>query len=80
MWWVLLVYDPYPVILTVLKETTPGVYQASGYGDIASDKSIWFVIHLIGSLFYLWSTTGSGSLPHAKILRTLPSSLGSMAV
>ncbi|KAG6805210.1 hypothetical protein H0H93_005333, partial [Arthromyces matolae] len=23
-------------------ETTPGVYQASGYGDIASDKSLWF--------------------------------------
>ncbi|KZV62252.1 serine carboxypeptidase [Peniophora sp. CONT] len=23
-------------------ETTPGVYQASGYGDIASDKSIFF--------------------------------------
>ncbi|KAI0743602.1 serine carboxypeptidase [Daedaleopsis nitida] len=23
-------------------ETTPGVYQASGYGDIASDGSIWF--------------------------------------
>ncbi|KAI0036240.1 serine carboxypeptidase [Vararia minispora EC-137] len=23
-------------------ETTPGVSQASGYGDIASDKSIWF--------------------------------------
>ncbi|KAI0757606.1 serine carboxypeptidase [Daedaleopsis nitida] len=23
-------------------ETTPGVYQASGYGDLASDESIWF--------------------------------------
>ncbi|KAI9454354.1 serine carboxypeptidase [Russula earlei] len=23
-------------------ETTPGVYQASGYGDLAEDKSIWF--------------------------------------
>lgn len=23
-------------------ETTPGVYQASGYGDIASNESIWF--------------------------------------
>ncbi|KAI0036241.1 serine carboxypeptidase [Vararia minispora EC-137] len=23
-------------------ETTPGVYQASGYGDIAANKSIWF--------------------------------------
>ncbi|OCH87134.1 serine carboxypeptidase [Obba rivulosa] len=23
-------------------ETTPGVYQASGYGDISSDESIWF--------------------------------------
>ncbi|KAN0107693.1 alpha/beta-hydrolase [Russula decolorans] len=23
-------------------ETTPGVYQASGYGDLATNKSIWF--------------------------------------
>ncbi|KAL4255041.1 peptidase S10 family protein, partial [Pleurotus pulmonarius] len=23
-------------------ETTPGVYQASGYGDLTSTKSIWF--------------------------------------
>ncbi|KAF8500344.1 alpha/beta-hydrolase [Russula emetica] len=23
-------------------ETTPGVYQASGYGDLAANKSIWF--------------------------------------
>ena len=22
-------------------ETTPGVYQASGYGDITSDGSVW---------------------------------------
>jgi len=26
-------------------ETTPHVYQASGYGDLASDKSIWFAFH-----------------------------------
>lgn len=24
-------------------ETTPGVYQASGYGDISQNKSIWYV-------------------------------------
>ncbi len=29
------------VIVTCRTETTPGVYQASGYGDIASSKSIW---------------------------------------
>ena len=23
-------------------ETTPGVYQASGYGDLTSNESIWF--------------------------------------
>ncbi|KAI0065290.1 alpha/beta-hydrolase [Artomyces pyxidatus] len=23
-------------------ETTPGVYQASGYGDLSSDESVWF--------------------------------------
>lgn len=22
-------------------ETTPGIYQASGYGDLTSDESIW---------------------------------------
>ena len=22
-------------------ETTPGVYQASGYGDLTSDESVW---------------------------------------
>ena len=26
-------------------ETTPGVYQASGYGDITSSESIWCAIH-----------------------------------
>jgi hypothetical protein len=39
-----------PVKLIILIETTKGVYQASGYGDIASDKSIWSVLHLIISL------------------------------
>jgi hypothetical protein len=47
-----LVYDPPRVILTASTETTHGVYQASGYGDIASDKSIWFVLHLDGSLCF----------------------------
>lgn len=28
-------------------ETTPGVYQASGYGDIAKNESIWSVVGLI---------------------------------
>lgn len=28
-------------------ETTPGVYQASGYGDIASNESIWCVFNSI---------------------------------
>lgn len=25
-------------------ETTPGVYQASGYGDLTSSESIWYVV------------------------------------
>ncbi|KAI9513319.1 serine carboxypeptidase [Russula earlei] len=38
---------PTPGVLRVVEnsgvcETTPGVYQASGYGDLAEDKSIWF--------------------------------------
>jgi hypothetical protein len=28
--------------LTLCIETTPGVYTASGYGDIAVNKSVWF--------------------------------------
>ena len=45
------------IIFTFLAETTPGVYQASGYGDISANKSIWFVLHLECSLFfYLCST------------------------
>ena len=43
MWCVHFVYDPSLVILTIWAETTPGVYQASGYGDLATNKSIWFV-------------------------------------
>ena len=39
-------YDPSLVVLIVWAETTPGVYQASGYGDLAANKSIWFVLHL----------------------------------
>jgi hypothetical protein len=27
-------------------ETTKGVYQASGYGDITSKKSVWYDPHL----------------------------------
>jgi hypothetical protein len=50
MWCDHFVYDPSPVILTIWAETTPHVYQASGYGDLASNKSIWFVLHLRGSL------------------------------
>ena len=53
MWWVIF-FTTHPGFsrLTVLVETTKGVYQASGYGDLASDKSIWFVLHLGGSLFF----------------------------
>lgn len=27
-------------------ETTPGVYQASGYGDLTSTESIWYILRL----------------------------------
>ena len=40
------VHDGSPIILTVWAETTEGVYQASGYGDVKADKSIWFVLNL----------------------------------
>jgi hypothetical protein len=46
MWYGHVFYDPFLVILTVLAETTPGVYQASGYGDLAANKSMWSVLRL----------------------------------
>ena len=42
-----------PFIFTLSEETTPGVYQASGYGDIAANKSVWFVLHLVYSSVYI---------------------------
>jgi hypothetical protein len=48
-WWRILAYVVSAVCLgtmvtfTIPLETTPDVYQASGYGDIAANKSIWFV-------------------------------------
>jgi hypothetical protein len=38
------------IVFTVVEETTPGVYQASGYGDLTANESIWFVFHLSGAL------------------------------
>lgn len=31
-------------------ETTPGVYQASGYGDLNADDSMWYVLLLSNSI------------------------------
>jgi hypothetical protein len=45
MWWGHLVCC-HSLSFTLLAETTPGVYQASGYGDLAADKSIWYVNYL----------------------------------
>jgi hypothetical protein len=42
-----------PVVFTFLAETTPGVYQASGYGDLLhGNKSIWFVFYLQCSICF----------------------------
>jgi hypothetical protein len=79
---VILFQDASSVIFTVSAETSPDVYQASGYGDLTSaDKSIWFVLHLEGFLgiFVSVPPTGSGSLLHAMTLTLLLSSLGLMA-
>jgi hypothetical protein len=49
----LFVYYASPFIFTPSEESQ-GVYQASGYGDLSANKSIWFVLHLECSLcFYL---------------------------
>lgn len=57
MWLSHFIYDPSIIIFTVSAETTEGVYQASGYGDLSEDKSIWFVFHFGASLcnFYHFS-------------------------
>ena len=50
MWWRILAYVVSAVCLvatvmfTISAETTPHVYQASGYGDLAANKSIWCVL------------------------------------
>ena len=50
MWLGDLVYGASTIVFTILAETTPHVYQASGYGDLSSTKSIWFVFHFGVSL------------------------------
>ena len=77
-----LLEDLSPIVLTGLPlglaETLEGVYQASGYGDLPLNKSIWFVLLRGFSLFFFTSVvpTGSGSLPHAITLTPHPSSRG----
>ena len=39
------------VVFMVSAETTPGVYQATGYGDLTANESIWFVLHYEGPLY-----------------------------
>ena len=68
-------------VFTILAETTPHVYQASGYGDLAANESIWFALcfEVPFSIFTNIPSTGSGFLLHARTLKLLPSSRGSMA-
>ena len=89
VWWRILAYavgyfvhDASPVILTVWAETTRGVYQASGYGDVNADKSIWFVLKFGWFICFLICVLppGSGSSPRAQILILPPSSRGSTVV
>ena len=83
VWWRILVYAVSAaclvatVVFTILAETTPHVYQASGYGDLFANKSIWFVLHFKVSMNI--PLTGSSFLLHERILKLLPSSHGSMA-
>ena len=55
MWWGYTVsFVMHPLSYShFLAETTPGVYQASGYGDLSVDKSIWYVLHLECSLCFI---------------------------
>jgi hypothetical protein len=67
-------------VFTIYAETTPHVYQASGYGDLAANKSIWFVLRFEAPfpVFMNIPSIGSGFLLHGRILKLLPSSHGSM--
>ena len=80
MRWVHFDYWGQPIIiLTISTETTPGVYQASGYGDLTADKSMWSVLRLRVLCTNLMDIppTGSGSSLHAIILKPRPSLHGS---
>jgi hypothetical protein len=50
MWLSDFIYRASTIVFTVSAETTPNVYQASGYGDLSANKSIWFVFHFGVSL------------------------------
>ncbi len=59
-------------------ETTPGVYQASGYGDLTSSESIWYDLFNIvgGCLFLIFQLSGFGFSLHARTLLQLRSLSG----
>lgn len=61
-------------------ETTSGVYQASGYGDIGQDGSIWYVTGRHITTLHERPLSGSGFLPLATILIRLLLRSGLMAV
>jgi hypothetical protein len=52
-------------------ETTPGVYQASGYGDLTASESIWYVTTYPPYVPRITSSCplGSGSL---RLVKTQP--------
>ena len=59
-------------------ETTPGVYQASGYGDLTSNESIWYGSSDFAYIVTLTLPLGSGSSQHARTLILRPWLFGSM--
>lgn len=61
-------------------ETTPGVFQASGYGDLTSNESIWYIFcHCFASLrSLLINPIGSGSSRRARTRTPLLSPYGLM--
>ena len=53
-------------------ETTPGVFQASGYGDLTASKSLWYDCFTLLTIPVAYRSpccpSGFGFLPHATIL------------
>jgi hypothetical protein len=80
--WLLPSLSHYIYEMIFFLETTPGVYQASGYGDLTETESIWYsyftLLRYLSISYRRRSPSGFGFLPHEKILKLPHLHYGSM--